>query len=204
MRLEGHGAGLESGAVSRELGALVAGGCQLRGVEVQLLCVAAELGVVALEGLDVHVEREVDHEQEFELQEIHLSGADSAHLTVVCVVVEKVVIELGGQEKAGDGQTVDVEGRNGKSRVVLDQAVDVNQGQDIAFLGAWGILDHAFKVVFHRDGRGLHGMESGGLDLVERDHITTSNELTKDVIQNGEVAFRGFSILRNFTNHFID
>jgi hypothetical protein len=24
------------------------------------------------------------------------------------------------------------------------------------------------------------------------------------VIQNGEVAFRGFSVLRNFTNHFID
>lgn len=98
-----------------------------------------QLGAVLLENVGIDVKAEVDPEEEFHLEAVHLRYQDAADLGVVGVVVVGIVEELGGQQDGRYDHSMNVE--VGKEKVVpLDETVDVDQSQDEAFGGARGIF----------------------------------------------------------------
>ena len=85
-----------------------------------------QLGTVLLEHLGIDVQTEVDPEQKFHLEAVHLRYQDASNLGVVGVVVVGIVEELGSQQDGCNDHSMNIE--VGQEEVVpLDETINVNQ-----------------------------------------------------------------------------
>jgi len=93
--------------------------------------VNGELGAVLLEHLGINVKAEVDPEEEFHLETIHLRYQHAANLGIIGVVVVGIVEELGRQEDGRYDHSMNVE--VGEEEVVpLDEPINVDESKDEA------------------------------------------------------------------------
>ncbi len=105
------------------------------------------------------VEGEVDAEEELNLEGVHLSRGHSSNLGVVSIVEVLVIEELGGEHNTSDGNAMDIQLRK-EEVVALNEAINVDQGENEALGAARCVLVDALKVAQDRDAGRLQRMEA--------------------------------------------
>mmetsp|Transcript_125489 Transcript_125489/g.363075 ORF Transcript_125489/g.363075 Transcript_125489/m.363075 type:complete len:285 (-) Transcript_125489:155-1009(-) len=105
---------------------------------------------VGVELLGLHEEVIAKKLEQATFQAVHLLQRDPTDLRVVLVGVEHVVVELGCHCQARCHQAMACQRVHRNLRVLLDQAVDVNHGQNEAFVRALQHVPQAADVL--RDG----------------------------------------------------
>lgn len=110
--------------------------------------------LVAIKEVRRDMERKVDQREELELERVQLCCGYTSNSGIVCVVVIRIVKELGSDHDGRDEETVDVERGEQKTRVLLDDAIEVDYRKHKTLGAAVSILDKPFEVGLDRNGWG--------------------------------------------------
>jgi hypothetical protein len=92
-----------------------------------------------------HEEVELDHGKEFNFQDVHFFGRDAADLGVEGIVVVSIIVELGSGQDRGEDQAVDVQRGDLEGRTIVEDAIDVNQGEGQGFTAGFAVLGNTAK-----------------------------------------------------------
>lgn len=141
--------------------------------------VEEEFAFVSIEEIRGHMEGEIDHVKELELQEIEFSGGDSANASIIGIIVVGVVKELCSDHDASDEQAMDIERGEEEAGILLNDAIQIDDGQDEALRAAVGILHEPFQIGLDRDGRRTTCVEHSQLGRVQRGLVIALSDLAQ-------------------------
>jgi len=149
-----------------------------------------QLVFVSIEDLLWDIKSEIDHEQKLQLEVVDFMAGYSANLGIICVVVIDVIIELGSQHNAGDQQSVDVEGRNHKGFVALDDRIHIYESDDVAFAAASCIAFYPLEVLPEANGRWLDSVKDSHIGrrpcrILLQHLVVASDHLGQNACDNG-------------------
>ncbi len=102
-------------------------------------------------GLRVDIEVELEEEEHITFEDVELGETDASNLGIEDVIIVSVFREFDGEQDGGDEKSVDAMCGEGELRVLLEQAIDVDEGYHNATLGTVGKLLHSSHVLRHRD-----------------------------------------------------
>lgn len=105
-----------------------------------------EFALVAMEEIGRHVEAKIDHVKELELQDVQFRRGDATNSSIIGVVIVGVVKEFGSDHDTSDQQAMDIEGREKEAGIFLNDAIQIDDGQDEAFRAAVGIFHEPFQI----------------------------------------------------------
>lgn len=111
---------------------LLLGCSELAGMDGQLMPVTVEYFLR-------YIKCEIDHEQELQLKIVDLVTRHPTNLSIIGIVVVDVVVELRCEHNTCDQQSMNVQGRYHERFVPLDDGVDINKSNDVAFAAAASI-----------------------------------------------------------------
>ena len=103
-----------------------------------------EFRTVVLKDIGCHVQTKVDPKEEINFESIHLRDENTSNLGVVCVVIVGIVEKLGSQQNRGNYYSMNIEFSE-KKVVPLNQSINVNEGENKAFVRARRILENSVK-----------------------------------------------------------
>lgn len=99
------------------------------------------------------MEAKIKQEKIVPLQFIHLLGGYTTNLRIVCIVIVRVIKELGRNKDAGNENAVHIQGGNSHHWLKLDEAVNVGICHYKAGGAAMGILENPLQVLLYSDSR---------------------------------------------------
>lgn len=99
--------------------------------------------------LRVDIEVELEEEEHITFEDIEFCQRDASDPGVEDVVIVAVLREFDGQQDGGDQESVDAMDVQLEGRILLEQSVDVDEGNDAAAFGAVGELLYSRHIVRH-------------------------------------------------------